>query len=153
MSKYTRNLKDYNTHRGDICADHELVTPNHIWSSRTTFNYQNWSGPQTIFFRDRLVHTKKYVTGFWKTNQNVTLGQLHFLGPTNSHTHTLSMHRCNTRLSCLVCFSRADFADHVKPQLRQCDPWRVLDGRYWSDIHPCVSETSHRPSRLVKAYD
>ena len=39
------------------------------------------------------------VTGFWKMNQNVTLGQLHFLGPANSHTHTLPMHCCNTRLS------------------------------------------------------
>ena len=83
-----------------------------------------------------------YVTGFWKTDQNVTLGQLHFLGPANSHTHTLSMHCCNTRLSCLVCFSRANFADHVKPQLRQWDPWMALDGRYGSDIHPCVGETS-----------
>ena len=91
-----------------------------------------------------------YVTGFWKTDRNVTLSQLQFLVPTNSHTHTLSMHRCNTRLSCLVCFSRADFGDHVKPRRRQ---WRALDGRYGSDIHPCVSETSHRPSRLVKAYD
>ena len=71
-----------------------------------------------------------------------------------SHIATLSMHRCNTRLSCLVCFSRADFADHVKPRLRQWDPWRALDGRHGSDIHPCVTgETSHRPSRLVKAYD
>ena len=77
-----------------------------------------------------------YVTGFWKTDRNVTLGQLHFLGPANSHTHTLSMHCCNTRLSCLVCFSRADFADHVKPRLGQWDPWRALDGRYGSDIHP-----------------
>ena len=95
----------------------------------------------------------KYVTGFWKTDRNVTFGQLHFLGPANSHTHTLSMHCCNTRLSCLVCFSRVDFADHVKPRLRQWDPWRALDGRYGSDIHPFVSETSHRPFRLVKAYD
>ena len=55
-----------------------------------------------------------YVIGFWKTDRSVTLGQLHFLGPANSHTHTLSMHCCNTRLSCLVCFSRAHFADHVK---------------------------------------
>ena len=94
-----------------------------------------------------------YVTGFWKTNRNVTLGQLYFLGPANSHTHTLSMHHCNTRLSCLVCFSRVDFSDHVKSRLRQWDPWKALDGRYGSDIHPCVSEKSHRPSKLVKAYD
>ena len=32
-----------------------------------------------------------YVTGYWKTDHNVTLGQLHFIGP-NSHTHALSMH-------------------------------------------------------------
>ena len=82
------------------------------------------------------------MTGLWKTDRNVTLGQLRFLGPANSHTHTLSMHCCNTRLSCLVCFSRADFADHVKPRLRQWDPWRALDGKYGSDIHPCVGETS-----------
>ena len=93
-------------------------------------------------------YAQLFVTGFWKTDRNVTLGQLHFLGPANSHTHTLSMHCCNTRLSCLVCFSRVDSADHVKPRLRQ---WRALDGRYGSAIHPCVSETSHGPSRLVKA--
>ena len=33
-----------------------------------------------------------YVTGYWKTDQSVTLGQLHFIGPANSHTHALSMH-------------------------------------------------------------
>ena len=33
-----------------------------------------------------------YVTGYWKTDHNVTLGQLHFIGPANSHTHALSMH-------------------------------------------------------------
>ena len=94
-----------------------------------------------------------YVTGFWKTDRNVTPGQLLFIGPANSHTYTLSMHCWNTRLSYLVCFSRADFADHVKSRLRQWDPWRALDGRYGSDIHRCVNETSHRPSRLVKAYN
>ena len=33
-----------------------------------------------------------YVTGYWKTDHNVTLGQLHFIGLANSHTHALSMH-------------------------------------------------------------
>ena len=33
-----------------------------------------------------------YVTGYWKTDHNVTHGQLHFIGPANSHTHALSMH-------------------------------------------------------------
>ena len=32
------------------------------------------------------------VTGYWKTDHNVTLGQLHFIDPANSHTHALSMH-------------------------------------------------------------
>ena len=70
-----------------------------------------------------------YVTGYWKTDHNVTLGQLHFIGPANSHTHALSMHCCITGLSWLVCFSRAGFADRVKSRLRQWDPWRALDGR------------------------
>ena len=83
-----------------------------------------------------------YVTGYWKIDHNVTLGQLHFIGLANSHTHALSMHWCITGLSWLICFSRAGFADRVKSQLRQWDPWRALDGRCGSDIHPCVDETS-----------
>ena len=39
------------------------------------------------------------VTGYWKTDHNVTLGQLHFIGPANSHTHALSMHYCIIGLS------------------------------------------------------
>ena len=38
------------------------------------------------------VCTCTYVTGYWKTDHNVTLGQLHFIDPANSHTHALSMH-------------------------------------------------------------
>ena len=44
-------------------------------------------------------HLRLYVTGYWKTDHNVTLGQLHFIGPANSHTHALSMHCCITGLS------------------------------------------------------
>ena len=84
-----------------------------------------------------------YVTGFAKSDHNVTLGQLYFIGPANSQTYTLPMHCCIDGLSWLVCFSGAGFADHVKSQLRQSGPWRrILDGRYGSDIHPCVSEAS-----------
>ena len=43
--------------------------------------------------------TCTYVTGYWKTDHNVTLGQLHFIVPANSHTHALSMHCCITGLS------------------------------------------------------
>ena len=83
-----------------------------------------------------------YLTGYWKTDDNVTLGQLHFIGPANSHTHAPSMHHCNIGLSWLVCFSRAGFADCVKSWLRQWDPWRAPDGRCRSGIHPCVGEMS-----------
>ena len=41
--------------------------------------------------------TLSYVTGFWKTNQNVILGLFHYTVPANSHTHT-----CTTS-SCLLC--------------------------------------------------
>ena len=94
-----------------------------------------------------------FVTGYWKTDRIVTIGLLHFIAPANSHTHTLLVHCCINRLNWLVCFSRAGFANHVKSRLRQWGPWRALDGRYGPDIHPCVSETFLRPSRLVWAYD
>ena len=40
-----------------------------------------------------------YVTEYWKTDQNVTFDQLHFIGPANSHTHALSMHHSIIGLS------------------------------------------------------
>ena len=61
--------------------------------------------------------------------------------------HYHAIHCCINGLSWLVCFSRHGFADRVKSQLRQWDPWRALDGRYGSDIHPCVGETSLRALR------
>ena len=33
-----------------------------------------------------------FVTGFWKTDQIVTLGLFHFIGPANSDTHTLPIY-------------------------------------------------------------
>ena len=41
------------------------------------------------------------------------------IGPANSHTHTLPIHRCINGLSCLACFFSTGFADHVKSQLKQ----------------------------------
>ena len=40
----------------------------------------------------------KHVTGFWETNQVVTLGLFHFIGPANSYTHILPIHSAITRL-------------------------------------------------------
>ena len=40
-----------------------------------------------------------YVTGFWKTERNVTLDLFHFIGPANIYTHTLPIHSGITRLS------------------------------------------------------
>ena len=39
-----------------------------------------------------------YVTGFWKTDQIVTLGLFHFIGPANGYTCTLHIHSALTRL-------------------------------------------------------
>ena len=47
------------------------------------------------------------VTGFWKTDQIVTLGLFHFIAPANGYTCTLHIHSAITRLGWLVCFSRA----------------------------------------------
>ena len=57
-----------------------------------------------------------HVNGYWKTNQIVTLGLCHFIGPANNYTHTLPIHSAITRLDCLVCFSKVSFADHVNSQ-------------------------------------
>ena len=40
----------------------------------------------------------KYVTGFWKTDQSVTLGLFHFIGQTNCYTRTLHIHSVSIRL-------------------------------------------------------
>ena len=53
------------------------------------------------------------VTGFWKTDQIVTLGLFHFVGPVDGYTHTLHIHSAITRLGGLVCFSRGSSADPV----------------------------------------
>ena len=45
------------------------------------------------------MHYTAYMTGFTKTDHDVTLGQLHFIGLANSHTPTLSMHCCIDGLS------------------------------------------------------
>ena len=42
---------------------------------------------------------KENVTGYSKTDHNITFGQLLFIGPANSHTHTLPMHCCINGLS------------------------------------------------------
>ena len=85
-----------------------------------------------------------YIICDWilETDHVRTFGQLLFIGPSNSHTHTLPVHCCINGLSWLVCFSRHGFADYVKSRLRQWDPWKALDGRHGSDIHPCIGETS-----------
>ena len=60
-----------------------------------------------------------YVTGFWKTDQLVTLGPFHFIGPANGYTHTLHIHSAITRLGGLVCFSRSS---------KFCQPCKFMTG-------------------------
>ena len=38
------------------------------------------------------------VTGFWKTDRNVTLGLFHFMSPANAYTHTLHIRTAIIRL-------------------------------------------------------
>ena len=90
------------------------------------------------------------MTGYWKIGWIVTFGLFHFIDPTVSHTHTLPVHCCINRLTWLVCFSRACFANLAKSWLWQWGPWRALDGRYGSNIHPCVSETLLGPLCLSR---
>ena len=54
-----------------------------------------------------------YVTGFWNTDQIVTLGLFYFIGTANGYTCTLHIHSAITMLGGLVCFSRVSFADPV----------------------------------------
>ena len=39
-----------------------------------------------------------FVTEFWKTDQIVTLGLFHFIGPANGYTRTLHIYSAITRL-------------------------------------------------------
>ena len=43
-----------------------------------------------------------HVTGFWKTNQIVTLDLIHFIGSANSYTHALPIRSANTRLDSMT---------------------------------------------------
>ena len=38
------------------------------------------------------------MTGFWKTDQNVTLGLFHFIGQTNDYIRTLHIHSVSITL-------------------------------------------------------
>ena len=68
---------------------------------------------QHAYYKEHSVISHTYVTGFWKTDQIVTLGLFHFIGPANDYTCTLHIHCAIARLGLLVCFSRASFADPV----------------------------------------
>ena len=44
------------------------------------------------YILDFVMIYKANVTGYWKTDRVHTFGQLHFIGPANSHAHTLPVH-------------------------------------------------------------
>ena len=54
-------------------------------------------------------HIAICMTGFWKTDRTVMLSIVYFIGPANGYTCALHIHSGITRLSQLVCFSRASF--------------------------------------------
>ena len=89
------------------------------------------------------------MTGFWRTDRNVSLYLFHLLTQLIIIA-TLIHYLCTVALTGLAGWST--FLEQIfKPQLRLWDLWRAPDGRYRLDIHPSVSETSLRPSRLVWA--
>ena len=69
------------------------------------------------------------------------------IGPANSYT--LIHYPFTVALLGLADWSALSFADHVKSRVRQWGPQRALDERNGSEMGPCVSEMSPRPSRLV----
>ena len=93
-----------------------------------------------------------YVTGFWKTDRNVTLGLFHFIGPANAYTHTTHSH-CHYQAWLTGLLSRVTFADPVNSWLGQWDPWRALHGRHGCEIHLRDGETSIMPFKHAWAYD
>ena len=46
-----------------------------------------------------IIELVSYVTEYWITDHVCTFGQLLFIGPANSHTHTLPVHCCINGLS------------------------------------------------------
>ena len=47
-----------------------------------------------VIYRTKKCALILIMTGFWKTDQSVTLGLFNLIAPANSHTHTLSMPCC-----------------------------------------------------------
>ena len=54
---------------------------------------------------NRFTEDNQFVTGFWKTDQTVTLSLFYFFGPANGYTCTLHIHIAITGLGQLVYFS------------------------------------------------
>ena len=94
-----------------------------------------------------MIMKKVYVTGFWKTDQNVTLYRpipFYWSSWIATLIHYLFIVGV-TGLSWLVCFSRVNFSDRVKSWLRWWGPWRALHGRHGSEIDPSGSQISLSP--------
>ena len=88
-----------------------------------------------------LIHIATYVTGFWKANQIVTLGQFYFICPANGYTHTLHIHSAITSLVNWSTFLEqpCEFTTETMGLMG------VLHGRHGSEIHPSDGETSLTP--------
>ena len=53
-------------------------------------------GSHIRLHRLQAIQALQYVTGFWKTNQIVTLDLFHFVGRANGYTRTLHIHSAIT---------------------------------------------------------
>ena len=91
------------------------------------------------------------MTGYWKTDQNVTLDLFYFT--TIANIATLIYHLCKVTLPGLANWSTffpiPSFANHVKLRLRHWCLQGAPDGGYGSKTGPSVSETSVKLFKLV----
>ena len=55
----SKKLEKTTIHIMETSCSAELVTPDHFWSGRTTFSYQNWSS-LTIFSQPRMVWPNQF---------------------------------------------------------------------------------------------
>ena len=76
--------------------------------------YSNWSGIMCGIIN---LHTVAICDWIFKNRPKCHTRLFHFVGPVNSYIHTLYFHSGISRLSWLVCFPIASFANHVKSWL------------------------------------
>ena len=63
-------------------------------STKLVVGWQDYIHMESLLSYKEKSYNYIYVTEYWKTDHVRTFGQLLFIGPANSHTHTLPVHCC-----------------------------------------------------------